>query len=144
MNIISVIMLFYPSNPDVLRTIFAVPNVTLMNVAYSGIQYYSKLGDSEVDSYHPNSRDLKTNLNNCSMGRRVRAVRRSKQEIQLSMLRVMPCCKGHSVQVLRGLDSGEQNQQINSQKGALFLHVHAVFSPDILITSSHHLVTCPM
>ena len=31
MNIISVIMLF-SSNPDILRTIFTVPNVTLMNV----------------------------------------------------------------------------------------------------------------
>ena len=25
-------MLFYPSNPDILRTIFTVPNVALMNV----------------------------------------------------------------------------------------------------------------
>ena len=32
MNIISVIMLFYPSNTDVLRTIFVIPNVALMNV----------------------------------------------------------------------------------------------------------------
>ena len=32
MNIISVIMLFYPSNPDILRTIFVVPNMTLMNI----------------------------------------------------------------------------------------------------------------
>ena len=32
MNIISVIMLFYPSNPDILRTICTVPNVALMNV----------------------------------------------------------------------------------------------------------------
>ena len=32
MNIISVIMLFYPSNPAILRTIFTIPNVALMNV----------------------------------------------------------------------------------------------------------------
>ena len=32
MNIISVIMLFYPSNSDILRTIFVVPNVVVMNV----------------------------------------------------------------------------------------------------------------
>ena len=32
MNIISVIMLYYPSNPEILQTIFTVPNVVLMNV----------------------------------------------------------------------------------------------------------------
>ena len=32
MNIVSVIMLFYTSDPSVFRTVFAVPNATLMNV----------------------------------------------------------------------------------------------------------------
>ena len=32
LNIISVIMLFYPSNPDILRTICTIPNVVFMNV----------------------------------------------------------------------------------------------------------------
>ena len=32
LNIVSVIMLFYPSNSNVLRTFFATPNVVLMNV----------------------------------------------------------------------------------------------------------------
>ena len=32
MNIISVFMLFFPSNPAILRTIYAVPNVALTNV----------------------------------------------------------------------------------------------------------------
>ena len=35
MNIISVIMLFYPSIPDVLRIVYTDPNVTLMNVMAS-------------------------------------------------------------------------------------------------------------
>ena len=30
-------MLFYPSNPEILRTIFAVPNVALMNVMASRV-----------------------------------------------------------------------------------------------------------
>ena len=37
MNVISVCMLFYPSNPEILRSIFAVPNVALMNVMASRV-----------------------------------------------------------------------------------------------------------
>jgi len=37
MNIISVFMLFYPSNAEILRSIFAVPNVALMNVMASRV-----------------------------------------------------------------------------------------------------------
>ena len=36
MNIISMMLLF-SSNPDILRSIFAVPNVTLMNVMASRV-----------------------------------------------------------------------------------------------------------
>ena len=32
MNTITVVMLYYPSLPDILKSIFAVPNVGLMNI----------------------------------------------------------------------------------------------------------------
>ena len=43
MNIIAVFMLFYPSNPDILRSIFTVPNVVLMNVMAGRVFRNTKL-----------------------------------------------------------------------------------------------------
>ena len=66
------------------------------------------------------------------MGRKVKAIRRlgSRQEIQLSMLRVAQKVTRRFPKVFRYT---EQNEKVNSQKGAFFLHI--VFSPDIKITS---------
>ena len=54
MNIISVIMLFYPSNPDILRTIFVVPNMTLMNVmagrAFRNAMLFETSGGTEIST----------------------------------------------------------------------------------------------
>ena len=32
MNVISVVMLYYPNMPDILQTIFVNPNIVLMNI----------------------------------------------------------------------------------------------------------------
>ena len=57
------------------------------------------------------------------MGRKVKV--RSRQEIQLSMLRVAQKVTRQFPKVFRYT---EQNEKVNSQKGAFFLHT--VFSPD--------------
>ena len=53
-------MLFYPSNPGVLRVIFVVPNITLMNVMVSRVFRNTILFEtwSETDFYHPISKDV--------------------------------------------------------------------------------------
>ena len=54
MNIISVIMLFYPSNSDVLQSIFAIPNVTLMSVmagrVYRNTKLFGTWRDAEIST----------------------------------------------------------------------------------------------
>ena len=54
MNIVSVIMLFYPSIPNILRTIVAVPNIALMNVmagrAFRNTMLFETLGGTEIST----------------------------------------------------------------------------------------------
>ena len=50
MNIISVIMILYSSIPNIIRTVFAIPNVTLMNVMACRVFRNTMLFENEIET----------------------------------------------------------------------------------------------